>query len=79
VTRVGPTLKAGSGDKNATDLPKLSRPAQRALASVGIRRLKDLARFSEAQVKNLHGIGPNVLAQLRTALAAAGLSYSDKH
>jgi hypothetical protein len=30
----------------------------------------------EAEVKKLHGIGPNALAQLRRALAAHGLSFA---
>ncbi len=60
----------------ATDLPKLSAPAHRALAGAGIANLKQLSKFSEAEIKALHGIGPNALGQLREALAAKGLSYA---
>ena len=61
----------------ATDLPleELAAPAQRALAKAGIRTLKQLARFSEAEIKRLHGIGPNALEKFRKALKAKGLSY----
>jgi hypothetical protein len=80
VKKVRSNLKASLGGKNATDLlPRLSRPAQRALASAGIQRLKELTKFSEAEIKKLHGNGPNALVQLRGALKAAGMSFSDRH
>ena len=59
-----------------TDLPKLSAPAQRALAGAGIANLKQLSKYSETEIKALHGIGPNALNQLRAALSAQGLSYA---
>jgi hypothetical protein len=59
----------------ATDLPKLSAPAHRALAGAGIANLKQLSKFTEAEIKALHGIGPNALTQLRAALAARGLAF----
>ena len=62
-----------------SDLPaKLSQPAQRALAGAGIKNLKQLTKFSEAEIKQLHGIGPNAINQLYAALAANGLSFADK-
>jgi predicted RecB family nuclease len=62
-----------------SDLPAgLASPAQRALAGAGIRRLEQLAEMSEAQVKKLHGIGPNAIGQLRRALAARGLSFAER-
>jgi hypothetical protein len=57
-----------------TDFPKLSAPAQRALAHAGYVRLEDLAGVSEADVLRLHGLGPSAMAPLREALAALGLS-----
>ena len=60
----------------ASDLPKLAAPAQRALAGAGYTSLKQLSKVSEAEIKQLHGIGPNALKQLRRALAAKGLSFS---
>lgn len=57
------------------DLPKLAAPAQRALAAAGVKSLKDLARFEEAEVKKWHGIGPNAFNQLRQALEEQGLSF----
>jgi hypothetical protein len=59
------------------DLPAgLAQPAQRALAGAGIQTLKQLSKFSEAQVAGLHGIGPNALEKLRHALSAQGLAFS---
>jgi hypothetical protein len=58
------------------DLPKLAAPARRALDAVGIRRLDQLTQFSEADIKQLHGIGPSTIKQLRRALAERGLSFA---
>ena len=58
------------------DLPKLSAPARRALATLGIYRLEQVAAFSEAEIKKLHGMGPNGIEQLRRALAEHGLTFS---
>jgi DNA-directed RNA polymerase alpha subunit len=59
-----------------SDLPKLSKPAHRALASAGIRNLQDLSAFTEDQVSKLHGMGPKSIAELRAALAKEGLSFA---
>jgi hypothetical protein len=61
-----------------SDLPSgLSAPARRALVGAGYVRLEQLTRISEAEIKQLHGIGPNALKQLRHALEARGLSFAD--
>jgi len=57
------------------ELPKLAAPAQRALASAGIADLKQLSKFTEAEVAQLHGMGANALGTLREALKANGLSF----
>ncbi|MGA9118449.1 MAG: DNA-binding protein [Bacteroidota bacterium] len=54
---------------------RLSMPAQRAFADAGIRQLAQLTRLSERDVKQLHGIGPNALGQLRRALRSRGLAF----
>lgn len=62
-----------------SDLPeKLSQPAQRALAGAGIQNLKQLSKFSEKEIKELHGIGPNAMKKLSESLAAKGLSFAKK-
>ena len=57
------------------DLPKISAPAQCALQSAGITSLKQLTKVSEAELLQLHGMGPNALGKLREALKANGLSF----
>ena len=60
----------------ANDLPKLAAPAQRALASVGIEKLEDCAKFTEDEIMHLHGMGPNAMRQIRQALSAKQLSFA---
>ena len=57
---------------------KLAQPARRALAGAGIQNLEQLSQFSEAEIRQLHGIGPNALEQFRRALAEQGLSFRDE-
>jgi Domain of unknown function (DUF4287) len=73
------TLKlGGKAKKQAGDLPaKLGAPAERALAGAGIKTLKQLTKFSEVEIKQLHGVGPNALGKLRQALADKGLAFAD--
>ena len=61
-----------------SDLPPgLASPARRALAGAGYQRLDQVAAVTAAEIRHLHGIGPNALKQLRSALAARGLSFAD--
>lgn len=54
---------------------KLSAPVKRALAVAEITSLETLARYSEAEILDLHGIGPKDLPLLRTALQKADLFF----
>jgi hypothetical protein len=66
--------KRSNTDK--TPFPKgLAQPALRALAGAGYNHLEQLATVPEAEVRELHGIGPNALQKLRDALADLGLSF----
>jgi hypothetical protein len=58
----------------ADDLPKIGAPATRALASIGITRLEQVADRSESELLALHGFGPRALRILQEALAARGQS-----
>ncbi|GAA4579652.1 hypothetical protein GCM10023194_05810 [Planotetraspora phitsanulokensis] len=62
----------------ATDLPKLSAPARRALAGAGYATLEQLSQATEAEVLKLHGMGPNAMAALRSALDERGLRFRDQ-
>jgi predicted flap endonuclease-1-like 5' DNA nuclease len=55
--------------------PGVGGPALRALSSAGIRSPADLARWTEADLAKLHGMGPKALGALRTALEASGRSF----
>ena len=64
-------------DRLENDLPKgLAAPARLALSKAGIQSLQQLTAFSEKRVAELHGIGPNAIAQLRQALHAKGMSFA---
>lgn len=72
-------MKTQKDHQQETNLPAgLAQPARRALAGIGIQRLEQLTNFSEAEIKQLHGIGPNALSQLRRALAENNLSFADE-
>ena len=72
-------MTAKQSAQSASNLPaKLSQPTLRALAGVGVKNLKQLSKFSESEIKKLHGMGPNGLQQLRVALAAKGLSFASE-
>ncbi len=59
----------------ASGLPKLAAPAMRALAGAQLTTLDRLSRVAEAEVAALHGMGPNALAKLKTAMKADGLTF----
>ncbi len=67
----------GKGLSFATnDFSHLAQPAQRALTGAGYSRLEQLTYITETELKQLHGIGPNALKQLRAALEANGWSFA---
>ena len=58
-----------------TGLPTgLGAPATRALVAAGYTDLGQFVGVPEAQLAQLHGVGPKALARLRAALEAQGLS-----
>lgn len=59
-------------------LPKaIGQPAQRAFAGVGIENLRDFARFSEAELLALHGVGPRAIRIIRAALDEYGVNFAN--
>jgi uncharacterized protein YndB with AHSA1/START domain len=69
-------LKQQAADESS--LPRsLSNPARRALAGAGIENIEQLAQHTEAEIKELHGIGPSAMDLLQSALTARGLSFTD--
>lgn len=63
--------------EQGSDLPAaLAAPARRALASAGYTSLAQLSTAGEAELLELHGMGPKALGQIREALAAQGLAFA---
>ena len=58
-----------------SDLPRISAPAERALAAVNIKTLTDVSRWSEKELLKLHGFGPKGIRILKKALAEKKLSF----
>ncbi|MCJ8013246.1 DNA-binding protein [Paenibacillus sp. KQZ6P-2] len=56
----------------------LAKPAQRALIGAGLVNLEHIAKVSEDELKQLHGIGPNALKIIRQVLEEKGLSFAEK-
>jgi hypothetical protein len=59
-------------------LSTLGSPARRALENKGTTTLRQLAKFSEAEILHLHGMGPGSIPILRNALKEKGLCFSKK-
>jgi predicted RecB family nuclease len=53
----------------------LAAPARRALENAGVTTLKKLARKTEKEITELHGMGPNAISVLRKVLHAHGLVF----
>jgi len=58
-----------------SNFPKISAPAMRALEAAGYTSLKQLTKVTEAELGQLHGMGPKALGILRETLKAQGLSF----
>lgn len=56
-------------------LSLLAAPARRALETKGIKNLKQLSKFSESEILQLHGMGKSSLPILRDALKKEKLSF----
>ena len=53
----------------------LGAPARRALANEKILRVSDLAKFTQAQIEALHGMGPFTMPKLLTAMKQEGVKF----
>ena len=61
--------------KYGTDFPGLGAPALRALLNADITTAKQLSKYTEEEILELHGMGPGSLPLLRSALKTKKLSF----
>lgn len=59
-------------------LAQIGAPARRALERENIRTLEDLAKWSEKEIIQLHGMGPSTIPKLKKLLNESGLSFKDQ-
>jgi hypothetical protein len=53
----------------------MSQPALRALASIGVTQLEQVANHTKRELLALHGFGPKSITILEPALVHKGLSF----
>jgi uncharacterized protein YdhG (YjbR/CyaY superfamily) len=56
----------------------IAAPAGRALASIGVKDIKDICLHTRYEIQELHGIGKSALLQIDRLLASLELDYSDE-
>ena len=56
-------------------LAELAAPARRALEGAGVTTLARLAQRTEAEIRELHGMGPSAMIRLRVSLEKAGKQW----
>lgn len=61
--------------KQESDFPNIGGPATRALKFEGYTALKQLTKLSEAELAQLHGVGPKAIRILGEALKEKGWSF----
>lgn len=59
-------------------LAALAAPAPRALLSAGITHAKQLCTYTEAELRALHGMGPNALQKIAVMLDSMGLQLKQE-
>jgi hypothetical protein len=63
---------------NDSNLPEgLAAPALRALAQAGFTRIEQFTTLTEAEISQMHGMGPKAIDLIRIALDAKGLTFSN--
>jgi predicted RecB family nuclease len=62
-------------EPDAEFMKLVAAPARRALEHAGITSLNALSNWSEAELAELHGMGPNAIGKLKVALQQEGLLF----
>ena len=69
-------MNTRDSEQTETEFPhSIGNPARRALEHAGYSTLKQLTKVSEAELGQLHGMGPKALSVLRESLEARGWSF----
>ncbi|RAK43707.1 hypothetical protein BHU61_12465 [Macrococcus epidermidis] len=63
---------------NKMELPKISKPALRALGSINVKTLEDVTKYSEAELLALHGFGPKAIRILKEVMEEQGLKFKEE-
>lgn len=63
---------------NKMELPKISKPALRALNSINVKTLEDITNYSDAELLELHGFGPKAIRILREIMDEQGLKFKEE-
>lgn len=63
--------------KRATDIPSIGAPATRAIAKLGITKLRGFTRYSKHELLAKHGIGPKAISIVQKALRVRGLAFKN--
>lgn len=53
----------------------MASPVRGALEHKGIKTLKQLSKYTEKEILNMHGIGPSSMPLFKKKLKDAGLSF----
>ncbi|MEY4348648.1 MAG: hypothetical protein RIS43_1067 [Actinomycetota bacterium] len=72
VTRTAPKI---TGDDSVWKALGLAAPARRALINAKLTKLEQLSKKTEADIAQLHGMGPSALTVLRAALKQQKLTF----
>ena len=66
------------GDGKMThNLPNIGKPALQALETVHITSIEHVAKYAEADLLKLHGVGPKAISILKEALSQKQLFFSE--
>ncbi|CAM5194218.1 RNA polymerase alpha subunit OS=Ureibacillus acetophenoni OX=614649 GN=SAMN05877842_11389 PE=4 SV=1 [Ureibacillus acetophenoni] len=58
-----------------SELPHMSKPANRALHQAGFNKLEQFTEVTEKELLALHGVGPKAIRILNEVLQERGLSF----
>jgi predicted flap endonuclease-1-like 5' DNA nuclease len=64
--------------KDRTSLPKIGAPATRALESIGVTTIEQLAEHTKKELLALHGFGPRAIRILRPVMEELGVTFRDE-